>query len=145
MTIKRAAIVIDANVLISAGILPKSKTAQVLQLAITHFAIAQNDATWSELETRIKRDKFDRYFGVDGRVNYLIALTQSMHWFDISATVRASRDADDDKYLGLAIDAGAKIIISGDADLIDLQKYEDIEIVSPAHFFERYASRDADK
>ena len=139
MKVKRAAIVMDANVLISAGILPKSKTAEVLQLAITHFAIAQNDATWSELETRIKRDKFDRYFGLDGRVNYLIALTQSMHWFDVSATVRVSRDADDDKYLGLAVDAGAKTIISGDADLLDLQRHGDIDIVSPAQFFERYS------
>ena len=140
MTTERTAIVIDANVLISAGILPKFKTALVLQLAIRHFVIAQNDATWRELETRIQREKFDRYFGLEGRANYLIALAQSMRWLDATAGVRASRDADDDKYIGLALDAGAKTIISGDADLLDLQQYGNIEIISPAQFFERYTA-----
>ena len=55
-----AYIVIDTNVLISAGLLPQSKTAQVLALAVEHFVIAQNQLTWLELETRIARLKFDR-------------------------------------------------------------------------------------
>jgi predicted nucleic acid-binding protein len=67
-----AFIVIDTNVIISAGLLPQSKTAQVLALAIEHFVIAQNQATWHELETRIARPKFDRYFGESGRLRRLV-------------------------------------------------------------------------
>ena len=55
MKTEPAYIVIDTNVLISAGLLPASKTAQVLALAVEHFVIAQNQATWHELETRIAR------------------------------------------------------------------------------------------
>jgi uncharacterized protein len=58
---KLALIVIDTNVLISAGLLPNSTTAQALSVAVENFTIAQNEATWSELETRITRKKFDRY------------------------------------------------------------------------------------
>lgn len=61
-------IVIDTNVLISAGLLPQSKSAQVLALAVEHFVIAQNQETWHELETRIARSKFDPYFGDSGRL-----------------------------------------------------------------------------
>jgi len=61
MNNKPAYIVIDTNVLISAGSLPQSKTAQVLALAVEHFVIAQNQHTWHELETRIKWPKFDRH------------------------------------------------------------------------------------
>ena len=39
MKTKPAYIVIDTNVLISAGLLPQSKTAQVLALAVEHFVI----------------------------------------------------------------------------------------------------------
>jgi len=49
-TIDRPPIVIDTNVLISAGLLPRSRTAEALAVAVEHFVIAQNEATWGELE-----------------------------------------------------------------------------------------------
>lgn len=137
MKSKADCIVIDTNVLISAGLLPQSKSAQVLALAVGHFAIAQNNATWHELETRITRKKLDRYFGEDGRSRHLIKIAQSIEWFDIVSTVTISRDPSDDKFVGLAVDSGAKLIISGDHDLTEVKTYEAIEIISPALFFER--------
>lgn len=131
-------IVIDTNVLISAGILPSSKTAAVVQLALQHFVIAQNDATWTELESRIAKPKFDRYFGEDGRADYLLTLTQFMVWFGAETTLNISRDSDDDKFIALAIDADASILISGDADLKDIQQHGGVEILSPAQFYDRY-------
>jgi uncharacterized protein len=74
-------IVIDTHVLISAGLLPDSKTAQVLALAVAHFVIAQNQETWHELETRIARPKFDHYFGESGRLQHLVKIAQSSQFF----------------------------------------------------------------
>ena len=138
MTSEHACIVIDTNVLISAGLLPESRSAQVLALALRHFVIAQNDATWHELETRITRKKLDRYFGDEGRGRYLIKLAQSMQWFTGSARVAVSRDPSDDTFIGLALDAGAKILISGDSDLKEIKTHQGVEIMSPALFFERF-------
>jgi uncharacterized protein len=140
MKSESAFVVIDTNVLISAGLLPQSKTAQVLALAVEHFVIAQNEATWHELETRIARPKFDRYFAPGDRLRYLVMIAQSMQRFDVQASVQLSRDADDDKFIALALDSGAKIIISGDPDLKEIRTHGDIEILSPAHFFDRYAT-----
>ena len=131
-------IVIDTNVLISAGLLPQSKTAQVLAIAVTHFVIAQNQATWHELETRIAKKKFDNYFGENGRLRHLIKIAQSVQFFQATAEVEVSRDATDDKFIELAIDCGAKIIISGDADLKEIKSCMGIEILSPTRFFERF-------
>ena len=131
-------IVIDTNVLISAGLLPESKTAQVLALAVENFVIAQNQDTWYELETRIARPKFDRYFGESGRLRHLVAIAQSIQHFEVVTEVSVSRDKTDDKFIALAIDSGATVLISGDPDLKDVQTYEGIEILSPAQFFERY-------
>ena len=138
MKTKPAFIVIDTNVLISAGLLQNSKSAQVLVLAIEHFVIAQNQDTWDELETRIERPKFDRYFDVSGRSRYLVKIAQAMQRFEVSAAVSVSRDKTDNKFIELAIDSGAKILISGDPDLKDVKTYKGIEILSPAQFFDRF-------
>ena len=138
MKSKAPYIVIDTNVLISAGLLPESKTAQVLALAVEHFVIAQNKDTWHELETRIARPKFDRYFGESGRLRHLVAIAQLIQHFEMSTQVSVSRDKTDDKFIALAIDSGAALIVSGDPDLKDVKAYKGIEILSPAQFFERY-------
>ena len=61
MTSDAPAIVIDTNVLISAGILPQSRLAAVLVIAAERFVIAQNEATWNEMLTRIERAKSGIY------------------------------------------------------------------------------------
>ena len=138
MKSKAPYIVVDTNVLISAGLLPESKTAQVLALAVEHFVIAQNQDTWHELETRVARSKFDRYFGESGRLRHLVAIAQSIQHFEALTEVSVSRDKTDDKFIALAIASGATILISGDPDLKDVKTYKGIEILSPAQFFERY-------
>jgi putative PIN family toxin of toxin-antitoxin system len=138
MKTKPAYIVIDTNVLISAGLLPQSKTAQVLALAVEHFVIAQNQQTWHELETRIARPKFDRYFGDSGRMAHLVKIAQSMQQFEVTAEVAVSRDPTDDKFIALALDARASILISGDPDLTEVRMHQGVEVLSPGHFFERF-------
>ena len=138
MNHKPAYIVVDTNVLISAGLLPQSTTAQALALAVEHFVMAQNQDTWHELETRIARPKFDRYFGDAGRLRHLIQIAQSIQHFEMSTAVTVSRDTTDDKFIALAIDSGASILISGDPDLKAVKTYKGIEMLSPAQFFERY-------
>ena len=137
MSHKPAYIVIDTNVLISAGLLPQSTTAQALAVAVTHFVIAQNEDTWHELETRIARPKFDRYFGEFGRLRHLIQIAQSAAFFEVTAQASISRDKTDDKFLSLAMDAGATWVISGDLDLKEVQSYKGVEVVSPAQFLDR--------
>ena len=45
------------------------------------------------------------------------------------------RDLEDDKILGLAINAGVDFIITGDKDLLVLKKFESIAIVTPREFW----------
>jgi len=135
---KAAYIVIDTNVLISAAFLPKSKTGTLLEIIVERFVIAQNESTFAELESRIQREKFDRYFGDNGRIVFLTRLAQAIEHFPINTQIQISRDADDDKFIGLAIDSGATILISGDLDLKDIKTYKGIEILSPAQFMGRF-------
>ena len=95
-------IVIDTNVLISAGLLPNSKAAQSLTAAFDHFVLAQNQMTWSELQEKISLLKFDKYFGIDGRLRLMARLTQNIEFVDVQAIVTDCRDPRDNKFLALA-------------------------------------------
>jgi predicted nucleic acid-binding protein len=52
--------------------------------------------------------------------------------------VQACRDADDDKFLALALCGGAAdLIVSGAADLLTMQCFRGIEIIAPAALLAR--------
>jgi putative PIN family toxin of toxin-antitoxin system len=44
------------------------------------------------------------------------------------------RDPDDDKIIACAVAGGAKYIVSGDKDLLDLSKYRGVRIISGSGF-----------
>jgi predicted nucleic acid-binding protein len=93
--------------------------------------------SWHELETRLARPIVDRYFGEFGRLRHLIKIAQSVEFFEVTAQASVSRDKSDDKFLALAIDAGARWVISGDPDLKNVQVYKGVEVLSPTEFLDR--------
>ncbi len=52
---------------------------------------------------------------------------------------RVCRDPGDDAVLAAGLEGRAGVIVTGDADLLVLGRYEGIEIVDPARFVERLA------
>lgn len=53
---------------------------------------------------------------------------------DIKLAETISRDPDDDKFIACAVSAKAKVIVSGDKDLLDLIKHKQIDILTPKSF-----------
>jgi uncharacterized protein len=51
------------------------------------------------------------------------------------------RDADDDKFLACAIAGDARIVVSGDKDLLAVSGYAGIAVLTPRQFAERYLRR----
>jgi predicted nucleic acid-binding protein len=52
----------------------------------------------------------------------------------ITESIVACRDPHDDKFLELAVNGRADVIISGDADLLVLDAFRGIPIITPAAF-----------
>lgn len=48
--------------------------------------------------------------------------------------VDVCRDPDDNHFLEVATEANAEFLITGDADLLDLKKFEGVQIVTPSKF-----------
>lgn len=50
------------------------------------------------------------------------------------------RDPDDDKFISCAVALNAKVIVSGDRYLLDIGRYVDIDIMSPAEFLASFGN-----
>ena len=48
-----------------------------------------------------------------------------------------SPDPDDDKFLACALEAQADCIVTGDPDLLNLGRYQGVDILKPGEFLER--------
>jgi predicted nucleic acid-binding protein len=59
----------------------------------------------------------------------------------ITDRTTACRDPKDDKFLELAVNGRANLIISGDADLLALNPFREIPIVTPATFVQGGVAR----
>ena len=127
-------VVIDTNVLISATLSPNGTPAKVVRYFITHGKLVFSEETFAEFSSRLWRPKFDRYISRELRKSILLDFSNIADWVDIKSNtnkINLSRDKDDNKFLDVAVKANALMIISGDSDLTDLKKVENIPILSP--------------
>lgn len=58
---------------------------------------------------------------------------------EITERIAACRDPTDDKFLELAVNGSADLIVSGDRDLLALDPFRSIPIITPAVFVQRVA------
>ena len=56
---------------------------------------------------------------------------------DVLQSVRASRDPKDDKFLEAAVNGRADVIVTGDKDLLDLNPFRGMAIVTPPDYLAR--------
>jgi putative PIN family toxin of toxin-antitoxin system len=127
--------VLDTNILISA-VLTRGKPFQVLHRVLDNGILIFSDPTFEELTTRLKKRKFDRYVSQERRNELLADLEAVAEWTAINGAVQACRDPDDDKFLETALVAQADCIVTGDGDLLALDPFEHIRIVTAAGFLE---------
>ncbi len=127
--------VLDTNVVVSAALLPASASGRALLKALAHCELVMSDATWRELQEVLHRSKFDRYFTPAGRrTEFLHALARSTRWCEVSTRITDCIDPKDNKFLELACDASAALIVSGDDDLLRLHPWRNVAILTPATF-----------
>lgn len=102
--------VIDTNVLISAALSPLGKPRRVVEFVVLSGTLLASSATFREFETCIRRPRLLRYFGdVEEREGYINRIHSISRFEQITASVSACSDPDDDKFLELAISAGADL------------------------------------
>lgn len=134
---KNSRIVIDTNTIISAVIIPKSIPAQALKKALEHYVICISEETEQELIEVISRPKFDRYFvdNIFTRESFLRVFLESCIKVNPRTQVQDCRDPKDDKFLSVALEAKAVMLVTGDKkDLLSMNPYKDVAIITAREF-----------
>jgi putative PIN family toxin of toxin-antitoxin system len=133
----RERIVADTNALISRLLLPSSIPGQAVRKAVDTGILLVSEATMNELADVLARSKFDRYITLEDRQQFLRLLGRVAEFVPIVYPVRACRDPKDDKFLEVALNGKADLILTGDADLLVLHPWQSIAILSPAEYLKR--------
>lgn len=131
-------IVLDTNVLISGvffGGFPRKILSSIVTRKITACATSEIINEYEE----IVQAMVDRKQGHINRT-ILVPLIKAMEIIEPSSHIEICRDPDDDKFLECAKDSHALYIVSGDKDLLIIEKYENIQIVTAKDFCEIYLS-----
>ena len=127
-------VVLDNNLLISGLLLPASVPGQVFHRVLKSREILISEATLNELADVLSRPKFDRYITIKDRQEFLRLLNRVANIVPISYTIRACRDPKDDMLLEVAVNGEAQAMVTGDRDLLSLNPFHGIPIVTPAKY-----------
>jgi putative PIN family toxin of toxin-antitoxin system len=130
-------IVVDTNALISRLLLPRSVPGNAVRKAVDTSQLLISDATLAELADVLARRKFATYVSIQDRQEFIRLLGRVAEMVPITHAIRACRDPKDDKFLELAVNGGAGVIITGDKDLLALNPFRKIAIVTPAQYLLR--------
>lgn len=131
--------IIDTNVLMS-GIFWSGSPAKILDAWQQKKLKMVISPDILDEYTRVGHILANKYPGVDiAQIIELITI-HSLLFLPEPLPFPISRDPDDDKFIALAIAANCKIIVSGDKDLLDIHRYDGVEIINPGDFVKQYLS-----
>ncbi|BDA75180.1 hypothetical protein RIVM261_033470 [Rivularia sp. IAM M-261] len=128
--------VLDTNVLVSAMLSAKSKPRQVFDEAQKIGVILMSNDTFIEAEEVLLRPKFDKYITLPQRQIFIEELIQIAQFIEVNEQINECRDPKDNKYLELAVAGEVECIITGDEDLLVLNPFRGIKILTVQEFLE---------
>ena len=130
-------IVADTNLLVSRLLLPQSLPAKAVRKAVDEGQLLVSAATLGELADVLSRAKFDPYVSLEDRQDFIRVLNRVAERIIVTAPIKACRDPKDDKFLELALNGEANMILTGDRDLLALHPFRGVDILSPREYIER--------
>ena len=127
-------VVLDTNV-IFAAFAARGLCESVFELCLDRHPIAMSEALLQELT----RNLASKIHLDPARISQIEGFVRSVSRVVPVAPLATPvcRDTDDNHILALAIASASGTIITGDKDLLILQRYESVEILSPRSFWER--------
>jgi putative PIN family toxin of toxin-antitoxin system len=132
-------VVFDSSTLVGAALRVGSTPHGALSAALDFWDLCASAETLAELEEVLGRSKFDRYLDREKRQIFVANLRRRVHLFVVPDTTMSEtdprcRDPKDNQFLALAQVAEADVLVSSDADLLVLNPWRGIPIVTPAEF-----------
>ncbi len=129
-------LVLDTNVLVSVVLFNGSIPHQALLKARSQAVLLATDETLAEFRAVLLLKKFDKHFGRELREAAIEEYEQLCTMVSAPKSIRVCRDPRDDKFLEAAIHGRADAIVTGDLDLLALDPFHGVRILTPAAYVE---------
>jgi uncharacterized protein len=126
-------VVVDTNVLVSAALKQQSMPGMAVLLVERRGGLLKSLATEQQQFEVVARPRLASLIDPETQA-WLKKLMAAAELATITDHIAACRDPTDDKFLELAVNGHANLIVSGDGDLLALNPFRDIPIVTPAAF-----------
>lgn len=130
---KTIRIILDTNLLIS-FLITKDYSKLDALIFSKQCIILFNDKLLEEFLEVAKRPKFRRFFPASAIEELLELLNEYADFINTTTKVEACRDAKDNFLLSLAVDGKADVLLTGDQDLLVLEKYNNTTIITLSDF-----------
>ncbi len=127
-------LVFDTNVIVSAALLAGSVPRQAFDKALDEGTILISASVLLELAEVLSRKKLNKYLLEEERMRFLVALPKETELIEVTVAITDCRDVKGNKFLELAATGRADYIISGDQDLLVLNPFRGIPILTPREF-----------
>jgi putative PIN family toxin of toxin-antitoxin system len=136
--------VLDTNVIVSAVLIRGGVEDRVLRAWFAdQYRLVLSAPILEEVQRVLQypRIRARRWMSDEETAHLLEQFAQSSILVEGSQRLRVCRDPADDKFVVAALEGQANYIVTGDADLLDLGKYHDSEIVTPRRFLQTLHQR----
>lgn len=127
-------VVFDASSVVGAALKADLVPERALLFARSQETICLSPAVESEIREVLRRPKFRKYISDATRGRILDILEAAAMMFETMEPVTDCRDPKDNKYLELALAAGASVIVSSDDDLLVLDPWRGTRIMRPVDY-----------
>lgn len=131
-------VVLDTNIVVSALLIPDSVPRQAFDKAVDQGEIIISTPVLLELAEVLARSKLNKYLSEQDRMRFLVAFLKETELVSITQQINECRDANDNKFLELAVCGNADVLVSGDRDLLVLNPFREIDIVTPRDFLSSF-------
>jgi uncharacterized protein len=126
-------VVVDTNIFVSAALKQASFPGIALHQAAQHHTLLKSAATEAQFFEVIARPYVAPLIRPETR-EWIMRLMASAELVTITEHVAVCRDPTDDRFLDVAVNGHADLILTGDKDLLVLNRFRGILIVAPAAF-----------
>lgn len=133
-------VVFDTNTLVSYLLTHRPPIATLIDVCVARGDIVPVTAVelLEELDRVLQYPRLQRYISEEERTRFVALLMALSEVVELPETIpQICRDPDDDRIIACAVVGGAEVIVSGDDDLLVLDRVGEVVVVSPAQLLAR--------
>lgn len=135
---KKIKLILDTNIFFSAFVFDK-RILKLLDYCFENFEIYSSNNILKEIEIVLFRKKtvdLIKNFDVIITQKFIDKIVSDSIFVNSKLNILVCRDPKDNMFLELASESKADFIITGDADLLVVKKFEDCKILTPSQFID---------